>query len=441
MKTIKVTLTILTLILVMGCDEIKNITVSKVELVNLSTAKIEGKTNNVKRFYANEDSFKDPTKITLYSESKGRRFPVVIKVVNKQSFNQSIEAMEYEVDNINQVYSVNPLITPIVYAHGVYNKQVFIIMRDAGMDLSNYINSNKLFESTLIQKFEFLRPILETLSRLHEAGFVHCDVKPENIVVYNMEMRLIDLEGVLDVRDKSQYSKECTTISRGYASPEVRGYYTKPRDVRKADIYSAGILVHDLLASQDVSIVKKNQARASLEDKKEFHGAIEQVVNNVTEQIIKEYKQDLVQSIAKIIVSYTMHVLASMLKDTPQERPSFKEVHDCISKSHDMLLAINSFQDEELKKINSNLIPNKNGKEIIDKKHFAELYRLIICDKVLTDSTADDNKYCGKDDNLHDSVDGDGNSDKGSQNKVLYIGQQPQKLNIPLLHFGSFGII
>lgn len=91
----------------------------------------------------------------------------------------------------------------------------------------------------------------EGLYYLHQQGWVHCDVKPDNFLVSKQgEVKLIDF--ALAQRKTSGLKKlfggkSKVRGTRSYMSPEqIRG---KPLDAR-ADIYSFGCLLHELLAGK-----------------------------------------------------------------------------------------------------------------------------------------------------------------------------------------------
>jgi serine/threonine-protein kinase len=105
----------------------------------------------------------------------------------------------------------------------------------------------------------YMRQVLAALRAVHEAGIVHRDVKPENIIVtrYGREPRLKLLDfGVAKVEPARQLritplaiptlEGECVGTPR-YAAPEqARGGVVDKR----ADIYAAGILLYTMVAGR-----------------------------------------------------------------------------------------------------------------------------------------------------------------------------------------------
>lgn len=71
------------------------------------------------------------------------------------------------------------------------NNTAYIVMEYIGGEtLSEYLA--KKGRLSFREAFTVLRPVLEALGRLHEAGVVHGDVSPDNIILTDGGARLID---------------------------------------------------------------------------------------------------------------------------------------------------------------------------------------------------------------------------------------------------------
>ena len=67
------------------------------------------------------------------------------------------------------------------------------------------------------------RNLLQTIRALHEAGYVHCDLKPQNIVTVDGMVRLIDLDSTRPEGDPFPHDRRGGTMfcSARYAAPEI----------------------------------------------------------------------------------------------------------------------------------------------------------------------------------------------------------------------------
>ena len=92
--------------------------------------------------------------------------------------------------------------------------------------------------------------VCDALGVLHEKGFVHRDVKPENIIISNDgTVKLIDFNASRPV-DPEKRSDTVTLGTLGYAPPEQYGIaQSDPR----SDIYALGVLLNVMLTGRHPS--------------------------------------------------------------------------------------------------------------------------------------------------------------------------------------------
>ena len=114
---------------------------------------------------------------------------------------------------------------------------------DGVMDFNDYLIKNRALEIHQIR--EFSRQILEGISSLHtipnkpRKDLVHRDIKPQNFIVVDGKLKLIDfgLARLVQKTKKKRYSHSGTWE---YAAPEIinKSIYNS-----KVDVYSAGVIV------------------------------------------------------------------------------------------------------------------------------------------------------------------------------------------------------
>lgn len=119
------------------------------------------------------------------------------------------------------------------------NDTAYIVMEYIdGETLESFLLKNRKlpFERALT----LMTPVLEALGRLHEAGFVHGDVSPDNIMLTESGCKLLDFGSVVhaDVFDGAR----AVTLKKHYAPPEQ--YNSGMVLGAEADVYSAGVTLY-----------------------------------------------------------------------------------------------------------------------------------------------------------------------------------------------------
>ncbi len=94
---------------------------------------------------------------------------------------------------------------------------------------------------SLDQRIGLVRQLCDVVQHVHDAGFVHCDVKPENILISEAgRPYLVDFGSARKTRQSPALP---VTATPGYASPELlRHQPVGPQ----ADVYGLGSLLHSL---------------------------------------------------------------------------------------------------------------------------------------------------------------------------------------------------
>ncbi len=117
------------------------------------------------------------------------------------------------------------------------NDTAYIVMEHlSGKTLKDYIK--KKHRLSYSDALGLLLPVLRSLALIHDAGLVHRDVSPDNIILTENGAKLIDFGAAV----KAGNEKQSTELKRHYAPPEQ---YDKNFSAdNRADIYAAGVTLY-----------------------------------------------------------------------------------------------------------------------------------------------------------------------------------------------------
>ena len=174
--------------------------------------------------------------------------PVVIKVLrdiapgewHTKKFRQEIEAL---------VRIEHPGVVGVFDAGEMPNGQLFVVMQFVdGVNLRSQMAEGPM-------EFERVARIVEqigsALNAAHEKGILHCDLKPENVMVQKLQrgqqnVKLIDF-GIAKIRD-SQFASQSTKIAGTieYMAPEQMN----GSPCVASDIFSLAVIAYEMLTAQ-----------------------------------------------------------------------------------------------------------------------------------------------------------------------------------------------
>ena len=184
----------------------------------------------------------------------------------------------------------------------------------AEVDLKEFIriNDEKL---TINKGIKIILDILMGVSFLHANGFIHRDLKPNNILLYNNRAIVGDFGITRYVIEKNETDTKTNDImgSRDYIAPEQRENPKKATE--KSDIYSLGVIFYELvtkrLPTYNYFMIKNLNHEFSFLDPviekmleynpEKRHEDIIHVANHILTNLIKE---NLIDSDLQIFINY-----------------------------------------------------------------------------------------------------------------------------------------
>ncbi len=187
---------------------------------------------------------------------------------------------------------------------------LYVLMEYCGKDLITTINelkkSQNLSFKTLLQWFI---TIAKGIQCMHDNGYVHLDIKPRNITIYNNEAKLIDF-GLANYIDDIN-SIEQLGGTEHYMAPEISDIIEGMADsidgidYKTCDIYSLGMTFAYCIS---ISLNKKNDVLTEDE--------------NTDEEDLEDNTEDEYDD--KVLLSFIG--LESMVSDNPSGRPTIQYV-------------------------------------------------------------------------------------------------------------------
>lgn len=94
--------------------------------------------------------------------------------------------------------------------------------------------------------------LLSALVEINERGYVHCDIKPENIMYVDGQsssrIKIIDFGNATQISDLQDYTDDFELQSPGYRAPEV--IIGDPTFNEKIDVWSVGVVLLEVLVNR-----------------------------------------------------------------------------------------------------------------------------------------------------------------------------------------------
>lgn len=177
---------------------------------------------------------------------KDDNLPVILKTcLEEHPSENTIARLEHE----KHLYSkwLSTIDNRFVSYFRLGNKRFLVFLDDGELPISEYFETNP---PTIHFFLEVAIKITEFLSKVHQLGIIHKDIKPENILIHPQthEVKLIDFGIATQLAQEIQEIRNPSVIegSLAYIAPEQTGRMNRNVDYR-TDFYSLGIFFYEVL--------------------------------------------------------------------------------------------------------------------------------------------------------------------------------------------------
>ena len=212
------------------------------------------------------------------SDDKTRAVKIIN--LNRHLSDKIISSLQNEIVNYHRISTLCPkyFCKFIGYSYNEEDFVVAIVMENCGTDLLEFFNSEidekyrlkyraaennrDVFEEIDIEKMSKLKfifyKIIEAIDCLHYNGYVHLDIKPENIVVLSQngtyEIKFIDAGSLTRI---TPGTKTYVFGTKEYMAPELLQVRSDPyldnnNALTKLDIYSFGKMCKEMLTKKEI---------------------------------------------------------------------------------------------------------------------------------------------------------------------------------------------
>lgn len=181
-------------------------------------------------------------------DNEGSNYVVVKTATNSPKHSNLVDRLKYEAVALGRL---NHQRIVRLLNSGDFGESFFLALEYVpGGNLADYMDRDGQLPTDIALSLAV--QILEGLEVIHGANLVHCDIKPENVMITQQGVRLIDLGLVrfLAVDDQSMnWINNSTDSAFGtlpYLSPE-QGHARLHLLDGRSDLYSCGVVLYEML--------------------------------------------------------------------------------------------------------------------------------------------------------------------------------------------------
>jgi len=139
------------------------------------------------------------------------------------------------------------------------DSQLYIVTEMAQYSLHDLLHAHRGAQRPLPKEdvMSIVKAIVVAVAGLHAKGFVHLDLKPSNLMVFDGHLKLIDVDGCVKVGTALQPTDPSVSFSPYYCAPEWAQFMTQRSDeamriTPSLDVWSAGMTICEVVSLDQV---------------------------------------------------------------------------------------------------------------------------------------------------------------------------------------------
>jgi len=173
--------------------------------------------------------------------------PVALKILKKELSNDQAFKNRFRQEARSSAQLIHPNIVT-TFDFGYDRERLYIVMEYVdGIELKELMKKDE--QISYSEAFDYLRQACAGLAYAHQMGFVHCDIKPQNMLITaNKTLKITDF-GISRALNTISREEQHSVVwgSPLYISPE-QSYGKAPSPA--TDIYSLGVIAYELFSGQ-----------------------------------------------------------------------------------------------------------------------------------------------------------------------------------------------
>ena len=221
-----------------------------------------------------------------------KKFPVYVDDNNQEFLLKKVSLDKYDLIKKIKKISINKNLSEIKYLF-INNNEIFYFENhyDA-ITLTNFLRKNKFSIDNLIF---IISEICNGLNELHKNGIIHRDIKPDNIIIENGNIRITDYNIARNYQENKKFDTQYLG-TKDFAAPEQYGF---EQTTIKSDIFGLGKTIEFLIKNEEFVekvFFEKIVAKCIEIDPKNRFNSVDEIMKLIIKKMDDDIKKQLINA-------------------------------------------------------------------------------------------------------------------------------------------------